>query len=281
MPRARKVRLDQLLFEQGLFESRHKAAASIMAGEVKVGGVVVDKPGKKVSEDAEVEVVPRRPKYVSRGGEKLEGALSRLGVLVEGKVVVDIGAGTGGFTDCLLNFGARKVYAIDVGHGQLHHSLRENPKVVCLEGVNVRYAEPNLLPERGHLSTVDLSFISLLVALSGILNLLGPRAEVLALVKPQFEAGPKEVGKGGVVRDFGVHEKVLVEVALGFEREGLKVLGLFPSPLLGTKGNVEYFLYATLDQGRAPNPLPLKELANLAVREAMERFGRKKEEMNP
>jgi len=245
-----------------------------MAVEVKVGGVVVDKPGKKVPEDAQVEVVSKRPRFVSRGGEKLEGALLRFGVPVAGRVVADVGAGTGGFTDCLLKFGARRVYAIDVGRGQLHHRLREDPRVVSLEGVNVRYARPDLLPERCELATVDLSFISILVAISGILNLLGERAEVLALVKPQFEAGPEDVGRGGVVRDFGVHRRVLIKVAKGLEVRGLRVLGLCPSPILGAKGNVEYFLYATLDEGRVPNPLPTEVLASLAVEEAAEKFGK-------
>lgn len=146
-----------------------------------------------------------------------------------------------------------------------------------MEGVNIRHAGPDLLPERCDLAVVDLSFISLLLALSGILNLLKPGAEVLALVKPQFEAGPREVGKGGVVRDFEVHKKVLLQVASGFEARGLRILGLCPSPILGSKGNVEYFLYSTLDGGRAPNPLPLGELTALAVEEAVRKFGWRRE----
>lgn len=235
-----KKRLDVLLVERGLVESRERAQALILAGKVLVEGEVISKPGTFISPEAKVEIKESLP-YVSRGGLKLEFALRAFGVDPRGKVAIDVGASTGGFTDCLLQHGAVRVYAVDVGYGQLAWKLRQDPRVVVLERTNIRYLES--LPEPVDLATIDVSFISLKLVLPPVLKLMKPRAEILALIKPQFEAGREKVGKGGVVRDPRVHKEVLeslVEYAKGL---GLSTLGLVPSPLLGPAGNVEFFAY--------------------------------------
>jgi len=239
-----KVRLDTLLTRRGLAESRQKAQALILAGQVLVDDELIDKPGKRVQEDAQV-AIREGLKYVSRGGLKLEHALDRFGVDVSDKVVADVGASTGGFTDCLLQRGARRVYAIDVGYGQLAWRLRQDPRVVVLERTNIRYLEG--LPEVVDLATIDVSFISLELVWPVVIELLSPRGEILALVKPQFEAGREEVQKGGVVRDPQVHRQVLEKVVRGPLGEGLRLRGLTASPLKGPAGNVEFFAYLTKD----------------------------------
>jgi len=232
-----KRRLDVLLVERGLAESRTQAQRLIRAGLVRVAGQVADKPGTQVATNAAI-TLQARPRFVSRGGEKLEAALVRFGLDVRGWVAADVGASTGGFTDCLLQHGARRVYAIDVGYGQLDWRLRNDPRVVVMERTNARYLES--LPEPVDLVTVDVSFISLGLILPMAVRWLKPGGQVVALIKPQFEAGRREVGKGGVVRDPQVHRRVLervLDIAAGLD---LGLRGLMPSPLRGPAGNVEF-----------------------------------------
>ncbi len=235
-----KKRLDTLLVERGLAESREKAQALILAGKVLVEGEVVSKPGTFIRPEARIEVKGSLP-YVSRGGLKLEFALKAFKVDPAGKVAIDVGASTGGFTDCLLQHGAARVYAVDVGYGQLAWKLRQDPRVVVLERTNIRYLES--LPEPVDLATIDVSFISLRLVLPPVIRLMKPRAEILALIKPQFEAGREKVGRGGVVRDPQVHKEVLESLVDYAHSLGLSTLGLVPSPLLGPAGNVEFFAY--------------------------------------
>lgn len=240
-----KKRLDMLLVEKGLFPSREKAKTSIMAGLVKVQGQRVDKPGTEVSEDADVEVRGPAIPYVSRGGLKLAKAISEFGLDLDGKTVMDIGASTGGFTDCALQNGAAKVYAVDVGYGQLAWNLRQDPRVINLERTNIRYLDPAVLTNRPDLVTVDVSFISLRLVLPKIKEILSGSGEVVVLVKPQFEAGREKVGKKGVVRDPLVHMEV-IENVIGFARESsFAVRGLSFSPVTGPEGNIEYLLFLT------------------------------------
>ncbi len=244
-----KNRLDVLLVERGLAESRAQAQRLIRAGLVRVEGQVADKPGTRVATNVEI-TLQARPRFVSRGGEKLEAALVRFGLDVTGAVAADVGASTGGFTDCLLQHGARRVYAIDVGYGQLDWRLRNDPRVVVMERTNARYLED--LPEPVDVVTADVSFISLGLILPMVVRWFTPpspppvgggRGGVVALIKPQFEAGRREVGKGGVVRDPEVHRRVLERVlgiAAGLD---LCLCGLMPSPLRGPAGNVEFLAW--------------------------------------
>jgi 23S rRNA (cytidine1920-2'-O)/16S rRNA (cytidine1409-2'-O)-methyltransferase len=235
-----KKRLDVLMAERELAESRNKAQRLIRAGEVRVDGQLVDKPSTRVPDDAEI-TLAAKPPFVSRGGEKLEAALARFGVDVANAVAADVGASTGGFTDCLLQRGARRVYAIDTGYGQLHWDLRNDPRLVVMERTNARYLEN--LPEPVDLVTVDVSFISLALILPRAVGWLSPNGNVVALIKPQFEAGPQDVEKGGVVREPQVHRRVLEDV-LGVATEfGLGLRGLMPSPLRGPAGNVEFLAW--------------------------------------
>jgi 23S rRNA (cytidine1920-2'-O)/16S rRNA (cytidine1409-2'-O)-methyltransferase len=243
MASPRKERLDRMVVERGLADSRERAHALILAGAVKVDGVRADKAGKLVSVDAEIRLSAAPMPYVSRGGLKLEAALDQFCVQVEGRVALDVGASTGGFTDCLLQRGARRVVAVDVGYGQLDLRIRQDPRVVVMERCNVRYLEPADLPERPDLSTIDVSFISLRIVLPVVAKLLVDLPEILALVKPQFEVGRGEVGKGGVVRDPALHRRVLDDVAQVGVSLGLKASAPFPSPILGPKGNQEFFLH--------------------------------------
>jgi 23S rRNA (cytidine1920-2'-O)/16S rRNA (cytidine1409-2'-O)-methyltransferase len=238
-----KVPLDTLLTQRGLANSRQKAQALIMAGQVLVDGQVVDKPGTRIPEGAQVSVRAGLG-YVGRGGVKLEHALERFRVEVAGKIAADVGASTGGFTDCLLQRGARRVYAIDVGYGQLAWRLRQDPRVVVYERTNIRYLEG--LPEPVDLATIDVSFISLELVWPHLVKLLEPGAGILALVKPQFEAGREQVGRGGVVKDPQVHRQVLERVIQGAWKEGLRLRGVTASPLKGPAGNVEFFVYLSL-----------------------------------
>jgi 23S rRNA (cytidine1920-2'-O)/16S rRNA (cytidine1409-2'-O)-methyltransferase len=235
-----KVRLDQLLVQRGLAESRSQAQALVLAGEVYVGGQMALKPGARVPDEAQVEVRERLP-YVSRGGLKLAAALDAFQVAVQGAVCADVGASTGGFTDCLLQRGAVRVYAIDVGYGQLAWQLRRDERVVVMERTNVRYVEA--LPEPVQLVVMDASFISLGLLLPPVVRWLAPGADVIPLVKPQFEAGRGQVGKGGVVRDPAVHRQVLEKVAGYATGLGLAVLGVIHSPITGPAGNVEFLMH--------------------------------------
>lgn len=232
-------RVDLLLVERGLAESRQQAQALVMAGLVASDGQAVSKPGVLVAVDAPLEVKERLP-YVSRGGLKLAHALDSWGLNVEGAVALDVGASTGGFTDCLLQRGARRVYAVDVGHGQLHYRLRGDARVVCMEGVNARH--PFELPERVDVATVDVSFISLKLVLPPTTIHLRPGGHIVALVKPQFEARREEVGKGGVVRDPQVHAAVLARFCVWAIEQGFRLRGLTPSPVTGDAGNREFLV---------------------------------------
>jgi 23S rRNA (cytidine1920-2'-O)/16S rRNA (cytidine1409-2'-O)-methyltransferase len=237
---AAKQRIDVLLVERGLVPSREFGRRLIMAGEVLVGDRMIDKPGTRVAQNAEIRVMAR-PRFVSRGGAKLVAALEAFGIEVEGRACADVGASTGGFTDCLLQRGARRVYAIDVGYGQLAYRLRRDPRVVVMERTNARYVER--LPEPVSLATVDASFISLRLLLPVVRGWLSEPADVVPLIKPQFEAGRREVGKGGVVRDPAVHRRVLREVLGAAQTVGFAVRGLIRSPLVGPSGNVEFLAW--------------------------------------
>jgi 23S rRNA (cytidine1920-2'-O)/16S rRNA (cytidine1409-2'-O)-methyltransferase len=233
--------LDQLLVQRGHAESRSKAAALILAGEVVVGENRVDKPGASVPEDASVRIKASLP-FVSRGGVKLAGALDSFQLNVKGSVVLDVGASTGGFTDCLLQRGATKSYAVDVGRGQLHERIRTDPRVVVMEEINARGMKTADLPEKVDLAVFDLSFISLKLVLAPILPFLKKNGRLLLLVKPQFEVGREKVGKGGIVRDEQLRKQAVEGVSEYARSLGLRVLGLSQSCLPGADGNVEYFL---------------------------------------
>lgn len=237
------MRLDLLLVQRGLAESREKAKATIMAGLVKVDKSVLDKPGHLVSVAAHVSLKEPFPPYVSRGGLKLEAALDHFAVEVKNKVLLDVGASTGGFTDCLLQQGAEKVIAVDVGYGQVHWKLRRDPRVKLLERTNIRHLKPEDLREDIHGAVIDVSFISLRLVLPSVSELLLPDAFIVALIKPQFEVEKGQVGKGGVVRDPSLHEQVIEKLTRFFEDVGWTVLGHIPSPLLGPKGNREFFVH--------------------------------------
>ena len=235
-----KERLDKLLVARGLAATRARAQALIMAGEVLVDGERADKAGTKVATDATVEVIEPLP-YVSRGGYKLAGALDAFTIDVAGRVCADVGACTGGFTDVLLQRGAAHVYAIDVGYGQLAWKLRQDERVTVMERTNARYLES--LPEPVSFVAVDVSFISLTLILPAVQRWLVPAADVVALVKPQFEAGREQVGKGGIVRDPAVHRQVLEDIVQWAAAQGLNPAGLTRSPIEGTEGNVEFLLW--------------------------------------
>lgn len=237
-----RERLDKLLVDRGHAASRERARAMIMAGAVRVGERVVDKAGTLVDADAGITVSGGDLPYVSRGGVKLAGALDALGIDVAGHVVLDVGASTGGFTDCVLQRGARSVIAVDVGYGQLAWSLRQDPRVTLLERCNVRHLEAAQLPTRPDCAVVDASFISLTLVLPRIAALVAPGSVIVALVKPQFEVGKGLVGRGGVVRDPALHAAAVARVRDGAIALALEVLGECPSPILGPKGNREFFL---------------------------------------
>jgi len=234
-----KRRLDTLLVERGLAESPEKARAAVLAGKVLVGDRAVAKPGMLIPEGADVRLVATAP-YVSRGGEKLVHALRAFGIDVQDLVAVDVGASSGGFTDCLLQHGARCVYAVDVGYGQLDYRLRQDPRVVPMERVNVRYLRS--LPQKAEVATVDVSFIGLEKVLPAIARLLKPGGKIIALLKPQFQARRREVGKGGVVRDPLLQASLIGRFVAWAVEQRFRILGLTPSPLLGPAGNQEFFL---------------------------------------
>ena len=239
----KKIRLDQLVFDLGLTESRERAKTTIMSGLVFVDGQRADKPGMQVLPDAKVEVRGNALPYVSRGGFKLEKALKVFPIDVKGKVSIDCGASTGGFTDVLLKNGAAKVYSVDVGYGQLAWSLRQDERVINMERTNIRYITDEQIPEPLDLAVMDVSFISIKLVLPAVCTLLKDGADFLCLIKPQFEAGRDEVGKKGVVRDKGVHLRV-IESILNFVPEiGMTVMGLDYSPIKGPEGNIEYLCH--------------------------------------
>lgn len=238
-----KERLDVLMVKRGLFESREKAKAVIMSGIVYVNGQKEDKAGTSFEETVPIEVRGSTLKYVSRGGLKLEKAMTHFGVELEGKVCMDVGSSTGGFTDCMLQNGAVKVYSVDVGHGQLAWKLRNDPRVVCMEKTNIRYVTPEDIGEPAAFASIDVSFISLTKVLGPVKQLLTEDGEIVCLIKPQFEAGREKVGKKGVVREKSTHLEVIqmvisYAVELGFEIKNLEF-----SPIKGPEGNIEYLLY--------------------------------------
>ena len=243
-----KERLDVLLVQQGLANSRELAKAYIMAGNVYVDGQKEDKAGTKVAVTAKLEVKGNQMKYVSRGGYKLEKAMDVFGVRLDGKICLDIGASTGGFTDCMLQNGASKVYAIDVGYGQFAWKLRNDERVVCLEKTNVRYVTHEQVPDEGDFASIDVSFISLTKVLPAVLGVLGEKGQLVCLIKPQFEAGREKVGKKGVVRDSGVHREVIEMIVDYVRTQSLGILGLDFSPIKGPEGNIEYLIYLDKSQ---------------------------------
>ena len=245
-----KQRLDVLVFEQGLAESRERAKTEIMAGLVFVDGQRIDKPGTQVSQEAKIEVRGKSLDYVSRGGLKLEKALRAFSVSPAGWVCADCGASTGGFTDCMLKNGAAKVYAVDVGYGQLAWSLRSDPRVITLERTNVRYLSHEQIPDTLDMATIDVSFISLKLVLPAVRGLLKAGGKVLCLIKPQFEAGKEKVGKKGVVRDKNTHLEVLQAFLENAAAADFSVLGLDYSPIRGPEGNIEYLGHLTTGHGR-------------------------------
>lgn len=253
----KKVRLDKLLIERGLVEGREKARAFILEGNVFVNGIRINKAGALIKPDASVELLEKL-RYVSRGGLKLEAALRGFNIDVTDKIAMDVGASTGGFTDCLLQHGAKKVYAIDVGYGQFNWRLRNEPSVVLLEKTNIRYLKKTvenlqsivesqrfeeLINSSIDIATVDVSFISLLKVIPKIMEFLKKGGEIVTLIKPQFEVGRKDVGKGGVVRDETKRMDVVNKILIEARDMGFEVKGLMESPIKGPKGNVEYFIY--------------------------------------
>lgn len=245
-----KERLDILLVEKGLCESREKAKASIMAGLVYVNGERADKPGSSYPQNAEVELRENLNPFVSRGGLKLDKAIRHFGISLEGRNSIDVGASTGGFTDCMLKNGAARVVAIDVGYGQLAWTLRNDERVKNLERTNIRYVKPEDVGMAADFASIDVSFISLSKVLPAVKGLLNPEhGEVLCLIKPQFEAGREKVGKHGVVRDVAVHRQV-VEAVISFAFSiGFRLKGLTYSPIKGPEGNIEYLCYLSLSDG--------------------------------
>lgn len=258
---SKKIRLDERV--QALARvSRSKAQALIRAGKITTAeGRRLDKPGQPVEPELELHIA-EAPRYVSRGGLKLEAALEHFPVTVRNRIAIDVGASTGGFTDCLLQYSAQKVYAVDVGYGQLDWKLRQDPRVTVLERTNIRNLTPHQMPEPPDFFTVDCSFISLRLVLPALRPLLAPGAEGIVLIKPQFEAGREQVGKGGVVRDQTIREQVVREVADAVQRLGFNVHGVIPSPLQGPAGNIEFLAYIVVsdeppvpgDRGDAPDP---------------------------
>ncbi|MBU3195453.1 TlyA family RNA methyltransferase [Clostridium algidicarnis] len=243
-----KERIDVLVVSKGLFESREKARASIMAGKIFVDGIRVDKCGEKVKVDSNIEFKGEKLPYVSRGGLKLEKAIKDFGLNLKNKVCLDIGASTGGFTDCMLQNGASKVFSIDVGYGQFAWKLRVDPRVTCMERTNVRYVKPEDIGESCGFASIDVSFISLKTVIPPILDLLQDKGEVVALIKPQFEAGKEKVGKKGVVRDPEVHKEVITNIVSFLINHNLTIIRLDYSPIKGPEGNIEYLVYFCKDE---------------------------------
>jgi len=257
-PKQKRERLDQILVQRGLAESRERAQALILGGRVEVEGQRTNKAGTRIDPSARLVVFGPDHPYVGRGGVKLAGALDRFGIDPSLRVALDVGASTGGFTDCLLQRGASKIYALDVGAGQLHHRLRRDPRVLVLERVNARHLRPEDLPSHVSLAVVDVSFISLRLVLAPLLPVLESGADLLTLVKPQFEVGRREVGKGGIVRDVELHRRVIGEILSFGTSLGLRAVNVCASPLPGTEGNREFFLHFR-NGGAASDPRLLEE----------------------
>ncbi|HQA08281.1 MAG TPA: TlyA family RNA methyltransferase [Syntrophomonadaceae bacterium] len=248
-----KIRLDTLVYRQGLAPSREKARAMVLAGQIRVNDHIIDKPGTAVDESAVIEVTAPGCPYVSRGGLKLEKALDLFGVQVQDLVVLDVGASTGGFTDCVLQRGTRRVYAVDVGYGQLDWKLRNDPRVVNIERTNIRYLPDGKIPELVDLVTVDVSFISTSFVFPVIKALLKHEGAVICLIKPQFEAGRDKVGRKGVVRDKSTHREVLLNSIANAASHGLYCRDMTYSPITGPEGNIEFLIYLRQDQLPLPD----------------------------
>ena len=244
-----KIRLDALLVNSGAVQSRERAKALIMAGQVYIDNQKCDKAGLMVDELTVPEIRGEQLKYVSRGGLKLEKAMNEFPITLDGKIAMDIGASTGGFTDCMLQNGAKKVYAVDVGYGQFAWKLRQDERVVNMERTNIRYVTPDQIGDKLDFASIDVSFISLKLVLPVAKTLLNDNGEIVALIKPQFEAGREQVGKKGVVRDINVHYEVVEKVVEFAKETGFSVSGLSYSPIKGPEGNIEYLAYLTLQKG--------------------------------
>ena len=257
-----KKRLDIMMVEQGLAPSREKAKAYIMAGEVYVNGQKEDKAGSMFAETAKLEVRGKTLPYVSRGGLKLEKAMKNFGVTLKDKVCMDVGASTGGFTDCMLQNGAVKVYSVDVGHGQLAWKLRNDERVVCMEKTNIRYVTPEDIDDRVEFASIDVSFISLTKVLPAVKELMTENGEIVCLIKPQFEAGREKVGKKGVVRELSTHIEVVQMIVDYVRNNGFRTLDLSYSPIKGPEGNIEYLLYMTKDESRENAEFDIKALVS-------------------
>lgn len=240
-----KSRLDRIVVEKGLIASRERAKAIIMEGGVYVNGFPVTKPGAMVPDNAIIEIKKDDIPYVSRGGIKLEAAIKGFNVNVIGKTAMDIGSSTGGFADCLLQHGAKRVYCIDVGYGQLAWKLRQDARVVIIERTNIRYLQKAKIPEDIDIAVIDVSFISLIKVVPKAIEFLTDRGEIIALIKPQFEVGKGEVDKGGIIKDESKRLKAVEQVRMNLESLNLHTLGVIPSPISGGKGNVEYLIYLT------------------------------------
>ena len=255
-----KERIDKLVVDRGLAESRSRAQAMILAGQVLIGTERVDKPGRMVSSDSEIRIKGEALRYVSRGGLKLEAALGEFKVDPAGKACIDVGASTGGFTDCLLKHGAARVWSVDVGHNQLDWRIRSDPRVVAIEGVNARNLSPGRFPVRFDLAVIDVSFISLTKIIPAVRGVITDTADIIALVKPQFEVGKGEVGRGGVVTDPAKHLRVLREVIRSARSEGFSVINVMASPILGAEGNREFLLHLSQVSRRALSDDGVEEL---------------------
>jgi len=269
-----KERIDALLVQRGFFDSREKAKRAVMAGLVFSKQERIDKPGTKINIDAPLDVKGAAIPYVSRGGLKLEKAIASFQLDFNDKIVLDIGASTGGFTDCALQHGAKKVYALDVGYGQLDWKLREDKRVIVMERTNFRYVQPEHLSEGlPQMVTIDVSFISLSLILPPLLPLLDSHAEVMSLVKPQFEAGREQVGKKGVVRDPKVHKEVLLRTIQFAEEVGFTFKSLQFSPITGGEGNIEFLLHLTNEKESLPHSLEeLEQIVTTIVHQAHDQF---------
>ena len=259
-----KERLDLLLVNKGIFKSRERARASIMAGEIFVDGQRVDKCGEKVKESSDIIFKGEELPYVSRGGLKLEKAIKNFKLELKEKICMDIGASTGGFTDCMLQNGARKVFSIDVGYGQFAWKLRIDPRVVCMERTNIRYVTPDQLGELADFASIDVSFISLTKVIPTVLNLLKENGEVIALIKPQFEAGREKVGKKGVVREKSTHLEVVNKIYEFAKGMGCNVIDADFSPIKGPEGNIEFLIYFT--KNKSIQEIPYEDIKNIVVK---------------
>ena len=256
-----KERLDILMVKRGLAASREKAKAVIMSGNVLVEGQREDKAGTMFADTVDIVLKGNPLPFVSRGGLKLEKAISRFGLLLTGRICMDVGASTGGFTDCMLQNGAAKVYSLDVGHGQLDWKLRNDPRVVCMERTNIRYVVPEDIQEKPSFVSIDVSFISLTKVLGPVYELLEEKGEIVCLIKPQFEAGREKVGKKGVVRDPAVHEEVIYKVMEHASSLGFQLMHLSFSPIKGPEGNIEYLLHVgKAGKSEMENSLPVQEV---------------------